>query len=270
MPSSGYATLKGFSTRSRSGDRTPGIRAIGKRGRKGLEPLKHVTPIAALSEAGRWNFAGTAFCFRAPEYLVTASHCIGDLPTARIGYAADQSTRIVPLMEVHRHPTADIAIMRIPEPSPFVPFWNFVGNYGLGEEFRTFGFPYEDLRDGRKNLLPRWFHGYFQRVFDYEHGPWKYSAAEINTPAPLGLSGAPLFRPGAEQMVTGVVTANFSSELVEDYYEEEDKKGGRTVHRTARITTYGVALLLQPLAEWLNAHLPALDLDRAKVWAREF
>ena len=223
-----------------------------------MDTLRHIAPLA-IRPADRWEFAGTAFCFRAPEYLITAAHCVAEMTPDRVGYANPEG-RIIQALSVEKHPSADVAVLRVSTDGAFLsPFWDFVGNYGLGEEFWTYGFPYEDLKSGLKQLLPRLFHGYFQRIFDYSHGPWRYAAAEINTPAPLGLSGAPLFRPGAPQMLTGVVTANFSSELVEDYYEEVHDRSGKTVHRTARITTYGVAVLLSPIRDWLNAHLPPWD-----------
>jgi hypothetical protein len=231
-------------------------------------PLKHIAPLMILSERGDWEFAGTAFCFRAPEYLITAGHCVGSAPAERVGFLSHADGSVVRSVEVITHKTADVAIVRVaPDVARLVPFWDFVSNYSLGEQFLTSGFPYEDIEGGGKRLLPRLFMGIFQRIFDYTHGPWSYTAAELSAPAPMGLSGGPLFRPGAPQMLTAVVTANFESQLVIDHYEEVQREGTKTVYRTAKVTTYGVALLLDRVADWLNQHLPRSDSERyASAW----
>ena len=61
--------------------------------------------------------------------------------------------------------------------------------------------------------------------------------------------------------------AKFDSELLTDHYEEGDKEGVKTVYRTAKVTSYGIALLLDRVGDWLNQHLPPSDSARyAPVW----
>jgi hypothetical protein len=227
-----------------------------------VQPLKHISPLAVFTD--KWDLAGTAFALTTPDILVTAAHCVHGFPAERVGYPV--GNRVIRATSIDIHPSADIAIVRVgADDAHLTGFWGFVGNYGLGEDFMTYGFPYEEIAGGIKRLLPRLFLGHYQRFFDYVHGPWKYYAGEMSVPAPLGLSGAPIFRPGAEQMLTGIVTANSSSELVEDYYEETDRAGAKVVHKTARITTYGIALMLDQVANWLKPRLPGLDA-RQKAW----
>ncbi len=230
-----------------------------------MQPLKHIAPLAVFTDAGKWDLAGTAFALSAPDVVLTAAHCLHGFPAERVGYAHPRGG-IIRATSIDTHPSADIAILRVPaDDARLTGFWGFVGNYGLGEEFMTYGFPYDDIGGGLKRLLPRMFIGHYQRFLGYTHGPWRYYAGEMSVPSPLGLSGAPIFRPGAEQMLTGIVTANMSSELVEDYYEETDRAGAKVVHKTARITTYGIALMLHSIADWLKPRLPNLDVH-PKAW----
>ncbi len=235
-----------------------------------MQPLKHIAPLAVFTDAGKWDLAGTAFALTAPDIILTAAHCVHGLSAERVGYAHPATSqtpgRIIRATSIDRHPSADLAILRVPaDDALLIAFWGFVSNYGLGEEFMTYGFPYEDIAGGFKQLVPRMFIGHYQRFFHYVHGPWRYLAGEMNVPSPLGLSGAPIFRPGAQQMLTGIVTANTSSELVEDYYEETDRAGAKVVHKTARITTYGIALMLHSIADWLKPRLPNLEAH-PKAW----
>jgi hypothetical protein len=158
--------------------------------------------------------------------------------------------------DVSVHPAADLAVLHFASPTFLAPFWGFVANYGLGEEYMCFGFPFEDLPHGGRALTPRLFMGYFQRLFQYGHGPFRYHAVELSSPAPQGLSGGPLFRPAAPQMLTGLVTGNVQSSTVVDYLEETHESSGKTVYKTARIVEYGVALLLDEVGPWLDPIVP--------------
>jgi S1-C subfamily serine protease len=228
-----------------------------------MRPFNHIAPVFVLPEGSTsndWDLAGTGFCFRAPEFIVTAAHCIGNAVIGQIGIFNFSDGEIIRAIDILKHNTADIAIIRLSSnESRLIPFWNFVSNYSLGEKFYTYGFPYEDQSTGRRVITPRLFTGIFQRFFDYSHGPWNYHATELNIPAPMGLSGGPLFRPGAPQMLTGMVTANFESQVIVDYYEEQVTEREKHIYKTSKVVTYGVALLLDKLGEWLNEHLPPSD-----------
>jgi S1-C subfamily serine protease len=234
-------------------------------------PFNHIAPVIVLPEGSKsnhWHLGGTGFCFRAPEFILTAAHCIGDAVIGQIGILNFSDRKIIRAIDILKHNKADIVIMRLSSnESRLIPFWNFVSNYSLGEQFYTYGFPYEDQSTGERMITPRLFTGIFQRFFDYSHGPWNYLATELNIPAPMGLSGGPLFRPGAPQMLTGMVTANFESQAIVDYYEEQITEKEKHIYKTSKVVTYGVALLLDQLADWLNEHLPQSEPSKyASGW----
>lgn len=138
-----------------------------------------------------------------------------------------------PVTRVRTHPEADLAIIET-EPDeedsgegyPRDSFVNFVGNLSLGEDFLAYGFPSEgpDASPGSAQLVPRLFKGHYQRYFPYEMSGYKYLAGEMNVAAPQGLSGGPVFRPGAFMLLTGTVTANQESYVTVDSFEGESEE----------------------------------------------
>lgn len=90
-------------------------------------------------------FAGTCFAFRHSNVFLTAAHCVegaepGDLfvnpPRAPGG------TREV--VEVHRHPVADIALLKLADDvwlGGVEPFVDHGDAPGLGADFMAYGFP---------------------------------------------------------------------------------------------------------------------------------
>jgi hypothetical protein len=229
-----------------------------------MDALDHILPLVAKHAGGRLALAGTAFCFRDPNTCLTAAHCVdGRRPDDLAIWNRDSS--ILSPLEVLPNGEADIALLRFPAGVlALVPFWDFVSNYALGEDYATFGFPYEDLTSGR-NLTPRFFKGYFQRLFRYQHGPWTYDAAELSAPAPQGLSGAPVFRPTAPQMLTSLVTENVQSYTIVDQVEETSDAGGRSVQTARRVVEYGIALRLDSVSAWLDRLVPRPD--RPVAWS---
>jgi len=69
--------------------------------------------------------------------------------------------------------------------------------------------------------IPQLFIGYFQRFFQYAApGRRTYFAGEMNIPAPLGLSGAPVYKRMPHMRVMGLVTTNTETSTTTD--SEED------------------------------------------------
>jgi hypothetical protein len=79
---------------------------------------------------------------------------------------------------------------------------------------------------------------------------------ELSIPCPAGLSGGPLFRPGAPQMLTAMATENIYSTAAAEAIEEETRGGAVNRKTYHRIIEYGVALMLDPLMKWLDDHIP--------------
>jgi len=180
---------------------------------------------------------------------------------------------------IHTHPEADVAVVisaraetDIDTAHPDDAFWGFVSNLSLGEDFVSYGFPSEapDLDDGplpegqdvvllKSDIIPtpRLFRGYFQRYFFFPPKTKNYYlAGEMSIPAPAGLRGGPLFRPGAPPMLTGIVTGNLETFTARDSVEIEEKDGLMKRVETQRIISYGLCALLHPLADWLDGLVP--------------
>jgi hypothetical protein len=171
----------------------------------------------------------------------------------------------VPVVSAEHHPHADLSVLKIDTAALgykayWQPFWNFVSNWSMGEEFMAYGYPVDTLDDETEpRPKPRLFRGHYQRFWFHQAGPkFSYLAGELSFTAPSGLSGGPVFRQGAPQMVTGMVTANIDSTTYSDEVEEK-KQDGKTVEKTVlkRIVSYGVAVMLSEVGPWLDERIPA-------------
>jgi hypothetical protein len=219
----------------------------------------HAVGILIHAEGSATSFLGTCFAFRRSTTFLTAAHCLGTLSSQNvlIGLPFISLGTVLPVSGITRHHTADIAILHLPaDTEPKVePFWDFVSNFGWAEEFLAFGYPEDVFGTTTRQPTPRAFTGNYQRYMTFKsHMGYQYNAGEMSIPAPAGLSGGPVFRPGAHVMVTGMVTENLESTTTLDAVEEVQRDGmlQRTTHR--KIITYAVALLLDSHGEWLNDH----------------
>jgi hypothetical protein len=195
------------------------------------------------------------------NWFVTASHCVGKLGAADVGVLLPGLSATIRAERLIRHGSADICIVRLPnfDREPAEPFWGVVGNYTLGEEFHAFGWPEEILGDTRPT--PRLFTGHFQRFIPKHrsHLGFRYRAGELSIPCPGGLSGGPLFRPEAPQMLTGMVTENLEAWTLLDSVEEVQDNGRLYKLESRRVLTYGLALMLdQALIGWTSTYPHAL------------
>jgi hypothetical protein len=144
---------------------------------------------------------GTCFSFRQQDSFLTARHCVVD-DVAQAGLIMPDAPGPVPIASIEHHPHADLSLLRIDVASlgykPYWhPFWNFVGNWSMGEEFMAYGYPVDTLEDEEEpRPKPRLFRGYYQRFWLHRAGPrFRYLAGELSITAPAGLSGGPVFRP---------------------------------------------------------------------------
>jgi fucose permease len=79
----------------------------------------------------------------------------------------------------------------------------------------------------------------------------------LSIPAPAGLSGGPLFRPGAPPIVTGLVTENLeSTTFLDEQVEQAVGHDAAQVTKYKRVISYGIALMLDRFGDWLDEHTP--------------
>lgn len=237
-----------------------------------LNPLISVGALFHMREHGA-SFLGTCFPFRDENHFLTAAHCVGKLSPAdlAIGIPVNVDADPIEVEEIFVHSTADIAVLRTPHVAEgaVTPFWNYVSNYSYGEEFMSFGYPEDIFGPSSRQPTARLFRGHFQRLLDHKsHLGYRYWAAELNIGCPAGLSGGPVFRPGAPVILTGIVTENLESMTMLHSVEEIQKDGAIVRERFHNVINYGVALLLDHVAPWLEDYVPPLDSNRLATVAR--
>jgi hypothetical protein len=214
---------------------------------------------------------GSCFRFRSEDHILTAKHCLPSTGNA-VAYFP-RSQRSQPIVRVEGHPTADIAVMATEKQItdngsryPTSAFWDLVSNWGLGEEFMAYGYPTEGPSPEAVagTPVPRLFTGHYQRFFDYASPSGdRYLVGEMSIPAPAGLSGSPLFRPGAHVMVTGLVTTNLESYAVTDSIVEVSDSGKEYREQARKVISYGLALTLSGVSDWLEEVLPRRPVSTA-------
>ncbi|MGA1812799.1 trypsin-like peptidase domain-containing protein [Frondihabitans sp. 4ASC-45] len=225
-------------------------------------PVDHIGRLHAWSEELiAWVQEGTCFGFVRDGIALTAAH---NVLNAEANYVVifPQHETVHDVIGVIVHPTADIAILNLALSGEakgagisMSVFSDGTNVHRYGDDFHSFGFP-SDSPEGAGKTPSRMYKGYLQRIFKYgHHEKWTYLASELSVPAPLGLSGAPIYSPTEPDLVMGLVTANVESYTVGHYEEKVEEDGQRTLFEARHIITYGVALLLSNVADWLGEHL---------------
>jgi hypothetical protein len=158
---------------------------------------------------------------------------------------------------IERHPTADVAVLRIGHwIDIFDSFRDVARTPNLGAEVTAFGYP-EDTGTNGPLPTPRFFRGHVQRRFHHQsHSRYSYDAAELSFGAPGGLSGGPVAGKRSPGLVTAVVAENKKSTT---YLETITDVHDGSVHyreEVHSVINYGICVLLDPLREWLDDVVP--------------
>ncbi len=219
-----------------------------------MNPLL-ATGLVMRAEPRGDTFLGSCFAIRDSGFFLTAAHCIGDLEASSVVVRSAGTPERRLVLSIVRHPSADVAVLEIAKADEegVEPFVYAVNNWSLGEDFYAFGYPEDLFGENQGRPTPRLFKGHFQRFIPTYQSKlsYLYFAAELSIPAPAGLSGGPLFRAGAP-VVLGLVTENLESTTYLDSVEDVLRDGRTTRTTFQKVITYGVALMLSPLKQWLN------------------
>ncbi len=213
-----------------------------------------------LKEHGNlFPLLGSCFAYRSPVHFLTAAHVVRECPKEVIVFLPGNGV-MCPVQSLKFHPTADIAMMLVqPHPMNFVePFLGVGAECSLGDEYCAYGFPEDSRAAGAPRPTPRLFRGYFQRFMKHSsHMGYSYAAGEISTACPAGLSGGPLFRMIAGEFALALATENIEA-ATELHAEENIIEDGKPVRDiiTKRVVSYGVALMLASVEQWINDLIP--------------
>jgi hypothetical protein len=226
-----------------------------------FNPLS-TTGILVWLDGDQQTFLGTTFGFRTPLHFLTAAHCVRDLDPAGVAVVLPREPTPLryPVKTIHRHPTADLALLTLHSDAAARPFLSTLEatQHQLGIEFFAYGYPENVLSAHEREPTARLFGGIIQRYFtNPSFMGYSYEAAEMSIPAPAGLSGGPLFHAHGPQRLIGVVTENFDSTTLLESVEEINTRSEKRTIRHERMISYGLTLILHPLIGWLETYVPS-------------
>lgn len=224
-----------------------------------MNPLNGVAMLFRRSEDRKHKFLGSCFSLRHSTHFLTAAHCISNRETAEVIVVSPTDYKVRDVLEMHRHPNADIAVLiiRQEQDNKIESFWDSVGNLTLGKDFVAYGFPEDALGPNEGKPTARLFKGYYQRFMDHNsHMGYSYIAGELNIQCPGGLSGGPLFNPGAPVMLSGLATESLEASTLFDSQEVILNSGQVVSEHYRTVVNYGVALVLESVKEWINQYVP--------------
>ena len=223
---------------------------------------KFVRPIG-IKKHNRINFAGSAFGLEKPGLCVTAAHIVRDMSRDQIvlehGTDLGESSRFWLPTSVTIHPSADIAVMKF-DKYEAIPFFKIaeppidIGEFHLGTEVRSYGYPRTVKKDNWVSLEPRLMTGTIQRVLPSRHERLSYQTYELSFPSVDGQSGSPVFLVEDSNSALAMVIGNFESSVQVDEDVEHIVNGNlKKQVITKKVVSYGIGLALWPLADWIRS-----------------
>jgi hypothetical protein len=218
------------------------------------ERLRAVGSVLARRD-GAWRRAGSCFAVRERRHVLTAGHCVEGLLPADVEVSFVVSPERCTSVAIVRHPTADLALIRLGDGAARLPVEPFTGVGRVaewGSEFVGFGSAVHDgsLAEAGERL----FAGRVRRVFSDPADGHRY--ADMSVAAGDGFSGGPLFAPSPPYPVVGLITGNRQSRI-SLLQRRISATLGLERHTPDAPDGHGIALLVGELAEWIDAHLPS-------------
>lgn len=215
-------------------------------------------------------FLGSCFAFRWANWFLTASHCVADREPDQVGIVIPGFPAFA-VRVIVRHPEADVCLLEAESVSACDPF-NWIGDAQgtVGLTFEAFGFPFDVLWSEEPRVpKARLFRGHVQRQMRHRSKMgYTYDAAELNIPAPKGLSGGPVYvwtntAQGQYPVIVGLVAENLSSHTFAQSTITKVGPKDEPLEKEVwqELVQYGVMVLLAPLFDWLKGQLPADSQD---------
>jgi hypothetical protein len=217
---------------------------------------------------GTTRFLGSSFAYGSRSMVLTAAHCIKDLPCDKLficSTAEFHPERAVRVKASVVHPKADLAILKLERDCGDLRPFNHVSPPEPGREVLAHGYP-EDSTPTGIHPIERHFTGVAQRVFEWSGmDAYSYDAIEVSFGSPIGLSGGSLCDYGDTAkgvrvyfLVGMMTTDRRASTYIETLTEivENGRHHTETVHA---VTKYGIAVDLSSIRLWLKANLSRQD-----------
>lgn len=228
-----------------------------------LNITTHVRPLGVQGHDGQIKFAGTAFGVERPGLVLTAAHVVQNATPDRLHLEIARSTnasgtRFRNPRSVTVHPSADIALLTFDEVDA-IPHFELakppeeIGEFHLGTEVLSYGYPRRVESPSRVSLEARLLTGHIQRAFRHQRAGLRYGAYELSFPSVDGQSGSPVLLSNDVTSAVAMITDNFESAILVDQYEEHDAQGRLEKHTINKVVTYGVALALWRVADWIQS-----------------
>lgn len=219
-----------------------------------MNPYASVQGLLKNNLEGPKSIIGSCFRLEAPNYYITASHCIGDLRPEEI-FVADVFSKDtdIPCITIQKHDRADLAILKVEDPIPqeYENFELLSSDNFCGTQIHCFGVITD--WDGSPNNSPaRVVGGIIQRDFEYKDGNYESLCFELSSSIPKGMSGGPAFLASEPNIAIGVAIASIRSEVVVSAFEEYENDKIKERERISEITRYGVILRLCKYKSWIE------------------
>jgi hypothetical protein len=227
---------------------------------------EYVVPICRVAQVGSSAkikaMLGTAFFINGSGVFLTAGHVADTVSHAVAGQwvglnVKDEAGRNVVSRIAHierARPPHDVAIGTIDRKSQS---WFNVRrrDVTLWAEVATLGYPDAALNvtPAAFNIATRGLKGTVTRVIAANEVPQLIPhppCLELSFAVPKGMSGAPLFRPIAGQVLVGVCVGSIAAEVSEYGHTEVREDGKEFSEKRLRVEEYGLAHSLEPLFDW--------------------
>jgi len=222
-----------------------------------MKPFRAVQALMGYnSQKKKKEIIGSCFRLWAPNYFLTANHCVNELNPEQIQVMnCMDDNHDFQCIAKHQHSKSDIAILEVEGDIPeiFEKFKISEQDFAYGSQVHCFGMNIDWDTSGSPSRV---IGGIIQRDFTYSDGKYESKALELSAPIPKGTSGGPAFFANKDDTVIGMAIGTIKSEVVISSIEQYEEQEVKMRERISEIIRYGVILRLYPLKEWIESILP--------------